>query len=339
MNSKYSIIVPAYNVSEYIIDCLESIYRLNYDRNCYEVIVINDGSTDETPQLIEDWIKDKSNYRFISQENKGLGGARNTGIEFSKGEWLIFIDSDDWFHDPELLNIFDTYQKDNDIELIKSISYRETSVRDVSETYLNKDSFIDSGAGTEILVSENFKPHVWLGCYKSTLIKRSEYKFREKIAYEDLDWSIVMHLNARKAIIINYPFYSYFYNTSSLSNNKSLKRIRDLVASLLAVKSIISAKTIPHSVSDVLKRRLKKNTIRLVFITRNYKILDSVKIFKEANTLALFDTILYNSSTKERLIHYIYLHFPLWPITAIRSATLFKRMCLKMKRILQLTIL
>lgn len=331
MCCKYSIIVPAYNVQGYIIDCLESLDRINYDKNRYEVVVVNDGSTDQTLQRIEDWIKDKSNFRLISQDNKGLGGARNTGITFSKGEWLLFIDSDDWIHDPDVLNVFDSYL-DKDIEIIKSISYRETFTRDSSSSFHYKNAFIDSGSGADILLSDNFKPHVWLGCYKSSLIKKAEYRFREKIAYEDLDWSIVMHLNALKVTVIDYKFCSYFYNTDSLSNNPSLKRIRDMIASLISVQNITQNKNIPPLVSEIIKKRLKKNTIRLVLATRNYKILDSVKLFKEARNIGLFDTIKYKSTIIEKIIYNIYIYFPLIPISAIRTATLINRWGLNVKK-------
>lgn len=92
-NFPLSVIVPAYNVEKYIVDCLESILRqkVSFD---YEIIVINDGSTDATPDLLEKY-RHREKIRIIHQENGGLSAARNTGIACAKGEYFCFVDSDD----------------------------------------------------------------------------------------------------------------------------------------------------------------------------------------------------------------------------------------------------
>ena len=89
-----SVIVPVYNVEKYIRRCIESILIQEY-RN-FELILVDDGSTDSSGDICEEYAKDNNRITVIHQENKGLSGARNTGISNAKGEWVVFIDSDDY---------------------------------------------------------------------------------------------------------------------------------------------------------------------------------------------------------------------------------------------------
>lgn len=89
-----SIIIPVYNVEEYIYDCLYSV--LNIDNLNYEIILINDGSTDRSGDIIKEFAKKYHNIKIIEQENKGLSAARNKGIQNAIGEYILFVDSDDY---------------------------------------------------------------------------------------------------------------------------------------------------------------------------------------------------------------------------------------------------
>ena len=104
MNSQHtplvSVIVPVYNVENYIIECLNSIVKIIPTDGSTEVIIVNDGSPDNSINLIENYILNlndniKNNFHILSQENRGLSGARNTGINNAKGRYLAFLDSDD----------------------------------------------------------------------------------------------------------------------------------------------------------------------------------------------------------------------------------------------------
>ena len=90
-----SIIVPVYNVEKYLSKCLDSLLAQDIPISDYEIIIVNDGSTDSSLVIAESYSQTNSNIRVISQLNKGLGGARNTGIRSSEGKYLFFVDSDD----------------------------------------------------------------------------------------------------------------------------------------------------------------------------------------------------------------------------------------------------
>ena len=97
----FSIIVPVYNVEQYLEQCLESILAQNYDD--YEVICVNDGSTDSSREILTAWESRMPQMRVIDRENGGLSAARNTGFEAATGEYVVFVDSDDWV-EPTMLN-------------------------------------------------------------------------------------------------------------------------------------------------------------------------------------------------------------------------------------------
>ena len=98
---KYSIIVPVYNVENYINECIQSV--LSQTMNDYEIILVDDGSLDECPAICDEWAKKESRIKVIHKKNGGLSSARNEGIRQSKGRYLLFLDSDDYWVDSNVL--------------------------------------------------------------------------------------------------------------------------------------------------------------------------------------------------------------------------------------------
>jgi len=118
MNKKLSVIIPVYNTSKYIEKCLNSI--LNQYMNDIELIIVNDGSTDNSEEIITKWIdeyKDKIEVKYFKKENGGLSSARNFGVKHATGEYITFVDSDDYL-DPQIYQHLEKYMEDK-VELIK----------------------------------------------------------------------------------------------------------------------------------------------------------------------------------------------------------------------------
>lgn len=113
MEKKFSIIVPAYNAEEYLERCIASMANQNFPCDKYEVIVINDGSTDGTLDLLNNLCRKYSFLRYVTTVNGGLSRARNRGIKESVGEYLLFVDSDDSIRSNLLAQIYDELIKDD----------------------------------------------------------------------------------------------------------------------------------------------------------------------------------------------------------------------------------
>ena len=103
MNRMISIIVPMYNMEEYILELLNSIKNQSYQE--YEVILIDDGSTDKTAIIVKDFIKNDSRFKLILKSNQGVSSARNTGLDLAKGDYIFFADADDLLEEDSLKNV------------------------------------------------------------------------------------------------------------------------------------------------------------------------------------------------------------------------------------------
>lgn len=106
----FSIIIPCYNHGKFLSDCLNSITNQNFTG--WEAILVNDGSTDDTEEIVKDLIKEESRIKYIYQENQGLSASRNTGMAAAKGEYLVFLDADDWLF-PDCLKTYSNFLREN----------------------------------------------------------------------------------------------------------------------------------------------------------------------------------------------------------------------------------
>lgn len=209
-----SVIIPAYNVEKYIDSCMESVLRQQVDFD-YEVIVVNDGSVDGTASLLEKYKTDRR-VCIIHQQNRGFSGARNTGIAFSKGEYLCFVDSDDELPDGALEALMSTAMKEHAKLVIGSY---EKLLRNGTVQY------------TKRLPSEKVRKMALPGFAHGRIIHHSVFqnlRFPEGYWYEDSIMAQIVHPMCRdEAYTVSQICYRYYSNESgitatSLGNAKSL---------------------------------------------------------------------------------------------------------------------
>lgn len=201
---KYSFLVAAYNVEKYIKECLDSILSQNKALD-YEVVVVNDGSTDKTLEILEKY----PGIKLISKANEGLSPTRNTLIENSSGEWIIFVDSDDYIS-PRYLEELDKYIS-NEFNFY-SIKERKDKIAEKKDNKMQKFK-IDDGIASKVLHRSLFEG----------------YKFpKEKFAIEDWDFFVhkynefkVCDLTSKEDV-----WYYYRFNENSLSKSNCVYRSR-----------------------------------------------------------------------------------------------------------------
>ena len=214
---KYSFIVPCYNGEKYIVKCLDSI--LKQTGNNYEVIVINDGSTDNSINIINKYKNDKR-IVVINQDNMGLSLARNNGINKAKGEYLIFVDCDDYIQNDFLKTIDKNL---NDEDMLK-IGY--TLVYDNKEEVINNISFESNG---EQAFKKLIDSRLMFEMSQQYIIKKdymidNNYYFEKNKYHEDLGLIPYMIINAKKVKSIPYSGYMYVQTNNSITRNSDAKK-------------------------------------------------------------------------------------------------------------------
>lgn len=218
-----SIIIPVYNSEDSIRNCLNSI--LNQTIPNFEVVVINDGSTDNTLAILEEYAKKYSNIKVYSFENAGVSVARQRGINLASGEYFIFVDSDDTIESELLFNISLTIDSFPNVDLIRYQSYLvHDAPNKNNERYNFLDSVNVSMSGIEALKlwSRSGKKYAvyWLFAFHRDLF--SYISFPKSLrCYEDVALIPILIAKANKVVTIDYVGYNYVYNNSfSLTHTK-----------------------------------------------------------------------------------------------------------------------
>lgn len=228
-----SIIVPVYNTEKYIERCLDSIMKQDYPN--FEVILVNDGSTDESGIIIQKYKEKYKNISYIKQENKGVGAARNAGIKVAKGDYISFVDSDDLIMEDycsHLLSIIG----DADISVAGREKYID-NVYDKSKT----PSQVITVSGMEALKFQmlgkyNTRP-AWRKLYKRNIVE--DVSFVEDCIFEEVRYSAETFLKAEKVIFANKDLYSYRIRPNSIMTSNEQKRVKELAIALIYVYKIL----------------------------------------------------------------------------------------------------
>lgn len=216
-NVQISVIVAAYNIENYIEKCLESL--INQTLKELEVIVINDGSQDRTPLKIEKYSKKDERVILINQENKGLIEARKTGLNIAKGEYILFVDGDDWLELNALEVLYENAIKNNsDIVLYQAFKSYDNEKELFSIYDKCKEASLE-----EILLGK-ILPAIWSKFIKLDYIKLNNIPFPSNISFaEDLATVTSLFIFNPKVSIIDIPLYNYYQRSNSITKQIDAK--------------------------------------------------------------------------------------------------------------------
>ena len=227
-----SIIVPIYNVENYLEECLESLYRIKNIN--LEIILVNDGSKDNSYKIME---KFKNIYPditvLVNKENGGLSSARNTGMKVAKGEYISFIDSDDFIDSDEFEKFFKEGQKDKLDVMVGNIRYYtpEKTGTSLFRSELIKNSEVLTGDEFFWKLFQKpkcFREEVVDDIYRRKFLLDNSIWFNEKIVHEDSEFTPLVYLKAQRVKYIDRAFYFYRQRTGSIMNKVSEKSIISL---------------------------------------------------------------------------------------------------------------
>jgi len=215
----FSLIVAVYNVEQYLKRCLDSIIHQTYSG--IEIILINDGSTDNSGKICDEYAEKDNRIIVIHQQNSGLGEARNVGMRKAIGEFLIFVDSDDWINTFSCEKFYQIIRKRPDIEIICSsfIEFVKKGVKEVRYFNFDDESEIFV-TGIDFwkmqLKNENIAFAVWHKVYSRNFLLNNQLDNQINTYAEDFLWTPRIMLLAKKVVVTNFIFYTYFYREGSL---------------------------------------------------------------------------------------------------------------------------
>ncbi len=244
-----SIIVPVYNVEKYLCKCLDSLLHQIYQD--FEVIMVDDGSQDSSGKICDKYAENYSHFQVIHKKNNGLGMARNTGMEYATGEYILFIDSDDYLDDDFLVKIYDTL-KSNNCDTCKTCFRRinEKGIKSIENQILNEVIYKDEDITKKLLprmigssptIKDAIPMSVCCTIYSMDIIRKYELKFvseREWIS-EDILFNIQYYSVAQKVILSNYIGYNYRVNMNSLTTTYKKNRFEKSILMYLKEQELL----------------------------------------------------------------------------------------------------
>lgn len=213
-----------YNVELYIERCLMSCLKQDISYEDYEIVVVNDGSPDGSFQIAERIAKDHNNITIISQRNGGLSAARNFGISKAQGEYIFFLDSDDWIEDNCLGHIISKLKAEKP-DILCICSCRNDGIKQF-DTQLFSD--MASMPGPQAL-AKGLRPEAPFSIVSTSFLNKYNFRFYKGIYHEDSELTPRMHYLASKISFLDGLVYNYFVNDQSIMGKPNPKKSYDLI--------------------------------------------------------------------------------------------------------------
>lgn len=285
MSDLISIIIPIYNVETYLKKCIESIIHQSYFN--LEIILVDDGSTDKSGEICEEYSKRDQRIKVIHKANGGISSARNEGLKVASGEYICFVDSDDYVELDMYQSLYELI-KENQAD-ISMVSFFEESqnkpikCKDSNRLLIYENEIILQ----ELLINKNLQNVVWNKMFSKRLF--SKISFPEGIIYEDIGTTFYLFEKAKKLVYLEVPKYHHVIRNGSAIETKSIKSCIDLLNviydrflyieekhPMLRIYNAYSfALYMIKSYSEMLCSDFDEETVKEydIFYCRNYKIL------------------------------------------------------------------
>lgn len=225
-----SVIVPIYNVQKYLNKCLDSI--INQTFKDIEVVCVNDGSTDASADILAEYAAKDARIKVITQKNQGQAAARNKAMQIAKGNWVFFVDSDDFIH-PQTLEMMLAIARKTGTEVVATETVKHYDERPIDTDNLQYETH--DNPLLHILYNEQSGSVIWNKLYKRELIQ--DRPFINGIYFEDWPWVTCLFANIKEYATVPYEIYSYnTENTSTMRSEFTLKKINDFATGIRFIK-------------------------------------------------------------------------------------------------------
>lgn len=248
-----SIIIPIYNVEKYIRPCMESVFGQHLDKD-YEVILVNDGTKDNSFYVIDNLIKAHDNIIVIEQENQGLSAARNTGLTKASGEYVLFLDSDDLLVN-DTLSLLLQKAKESAADMIVADFIKLTDEQILSfHPKVISNVGVQEKNGWDFFVND-FNPqecYVWRTLYRRSFLEENHLSFIPGIYFEDVPFTTECYLKAEKCVRFPLLFYVYRQRANSIVSSVNMKKVTDFNIVLEHLQAMRLDYSLPTNVAQKL---------------------------------------------------------------------------------------
>ena len=236
---KLSIIVPVYNVEAFLNKCVDSLLAQDLSKEDYEIVLVDDGSTDSSGALCDTLAAEHGNIRVIHQRNRGLSGARNAGLPGASGTYVLFVDSDD-FLCPNVLGTLVGLMESKELDILR-FNYQNVNMEgavfepnkyvkpfvDYSDVVCDGETFLNERLG--------YACYAWQFLVKASILQQEGNGFKEGIYFEDVEWTPRILLQARRVASTDTLVYNYLFRTGSIARNKDAEKKRKAIRDKMTI--------------------------------------------------------------------------------------------------------
>lgn len=291
---KFSAIIPAYNVDQYLADCIDSLLSQDIDM---EIIIINDGSSDQTGNIAEQYKKGNKNIKVVHQTNSGASVARNKGLDMAQGEYITFIDSDDWITEGILTKLYKIAVESQADMVMGNNSFHceEESKRnfyDVS-SYLKNQTYTGEKCFISLMKAHTYYPMIWNYIYKHEWIKKNNLRFDAGIIHQDEVWTPIALCLADKVVLSDLDFYHYRKREGSTMQSLKSKIHLHALFHIIKRLTLFVAKYEDRMENYELKSWMYVNIYRIMYTA--YQIVsilnDSTFILPNNNVVEIYNQV------------------------------------------------
>ncbi len=305
-----SVIVPVYNLEKYLVRCIESIIGQTYKN--LEIILIDDGSTDTSGQIIDEFKKKDNRIKVIHKENGGESSARNTGLRMATGEYIAFCDCDDWMD----LDMYETLAwelNQENIDMVASGWYKET---DSSSQEIRNALPVNSQVfgGDELLkylyMRDSYRgfAYMWDKLYKREILKDKDGNwilFREDLRLGgDVLYLAEVALNVKRAKYVDRAFYHYYQRDKSGCHTKDVTKLREWLKAYELILQRFEEEQIDYKTKDYVKRFLAYHSSNATEIAAIQGQKEAQKEFQRFMEMYKQEYISLNTQYPERIKRY-----------------------------------
>lgn len=287
---RLSIVTTMYNSAKYLPKCVDSLLNQDLPTNDYEIILVNDGSPDNSLEIAEQYASRYKNIKVLSHANKGLAGARNTGLEVASGEYLCFVDPDDYVHPNvygRLLGVMDDEQLDIlrfNYEMVNEdyqvVNKPKGTMIDYSPQIMDGETFLCERLG--------YGCFVWAYVYRLSFLRKNNVSFEEKAYFDDTNWLPNVCCRAKRIDSLDQVCYFYTQREGSLlnTNNESAKK-KKLAGQLDLVRSLMSKS---ENIKTIKVKRWYRSMISMTMLSILSDSVENgdIEAVKAVNTLRAF---------------------------------------------------